>query len=258
MAKESSAINDLIRMVATRPVADDPGDELLFQRPAHAGPAKRKSRLRLLSAPVVRPVPALTAGPVSIDYTGQPTKAVRKVKRKREVTPRAIIATAVAAVFVGALAAGYIAFGHHEAKSAVVSEVKPPKITVEPIAAVPQAQAAPAPAPAPPAAVPDPAPATVPDPAPAPAAATDPAPARAEVRSPKPEARSGTLMLGSKPPCEILIDGKPTHLTTPQKSLAVSAGYHRVTFVNAERHIHKTVAVRVSAHRPTKLVRSFL
>jgi len=71
-------------------------------------------------------------------------------------------------------------------------------------------------------------------------------------------AGEGTLMVSSKPPCELIIDGKPTGLTTPQRSISLSAGTHKVTFVNAPAGIHKTVSVSISADKPTKLIQDLM
>jgi hypothetical protein len=68
----------------------------------------------------------------------------------------------------------------------------------------------------------------------------------------------GTLMVSSKPPCEIIIDGKPTGLTTPQRSIPLPAGPHKVTFVNAAEGIHKTVSVTIVADQATKLIQDLM
>jgi hypothetical protein len=69
---------------------------------------------------------------------------------------------------------------------------------------------------------------------------------------------NGTLMISSKPPCEIVIDGKATGLSTPQRALPLTAGAHKITFVNAGEHINKTVAVSITADQTTKLVKDLL
>ena len=68
----------------------------------------------------------------------------------------------------------------------------------------------------------------------------------------------GVLMVASKPPCELIVDGKATHLTTPQRSLALSAGSHAITFLNARQNIKKTVGVNITPRRPTKLIQNFM
>lgn len=68
----------------------------------------------------------------------------------------------------------------------------------------------------------------------------------------------GTLMVSSKPPCEILIDGKATGLTTPQRSVPLSAGVHKVTFVNESEGIKKTVAVSIKPGQSTKLLQDLM
>jgi hypothetical protein len=69
---------------------------------------------------------------------------------------------------------------------------------------------------------------------------------------------SGTLMVSTKPPCEIAIDGKPTGMITPQRAIAVAAGHHQVTFTNKQQHIKKTVTVDVNANQATKLIRDLM
>lgn len=68
----------------------------------------------------------------------------------------------------------------------------------------------------------------------------------------------GTLMVNSKPPCEILIDGKPTGLTTPQRSITLPAGRHEITFVNASAGIRKTVSVKITAGQVTRLIQDLM
>jgi hypothetical protein len=67
----------------------------------------------------------------------------------------------------------------------------------------------------------------------------------------------GVLMVAAKPPCEIIIDGKSTGLTTPQRSIGLSAGTHKVTLVNKDAGIRKTIAVKVTAGKPTKLIQDY-
>ncbi|MBV8757623.1 MAG: hypothetical protein JO257_10120 [Deltaproteobacteria bacterium] len=71
-------------------------------------------------------------------------------------------------------------------------------------------------------------------------------------------AGSGVLMISSKPPCEIIVDGKSTHLQTPQRALPLSAGAHTVMLVNAQMHIKKQIAVDIVAKKPTKVIQDFL
>jgi hypothetical protein len=68
---------------------------------------------------------------------------------------------------------------------------------------------------------------------------------------------TGTLMISSKPPCEIVVDGKPTHLTTPQAALPLSPGAHAITLINSAQSIKKSIAVHIEAKRATKLVQDF-
>ncbi|HEY5923433.1 MAG TPA: hypothetical protein VIV11_17255 [Kofleriaceae bacterium] len=71
-------------------------------------------------------------------------------------------------------------------------------------------------------------------------------------------AGEGTLMVSSKPPCDIHIDGKPTGLTTPQRAIPLSAGVHKVTFVNEAAGIKKTVSVSIAADQSTKLIQDLM
>ncbi|HWO22788.1 MAG TPA: PEGA domain-containing protein [Kofleriaceae bacterium] len=68
----------------------------------------------------------------------------------------------------------------------------------------------------------------------------------------------GILMISSKPPCEIVIDGKPTGLTTPQREIPLPAGAHKVTLVNKAESINKTISVQISADQPTKVIQNLM
>jgi hypothetical protein len=65
----------------------------------------------------------------------------------------------------------------------------------------------------------------------------------------------GTLQLAAKPPCEIIIDGKKTGLTTPQRDLDLSAGKHKVTLINKEHGIKEAFSVTVKAGQSTRVVK---
>jgi hypothetical protein len=80
---------------------------------------------------------------------------------------------------------------------------------------------------------------------------TRPAP-RAETPSGK-----GVLMISSKPPCEIVVDGRSTHLMTPQRSIPLAPGTHTIMLVNAGMKIHKSLAVSITAKKPTKVIQDF-
>lgn len=64
----------------------------------------------------------------------------------------------------------------------------------------------------------------------------------------------GTLMLGAKPPCDIFIDGKNTGLTTPQRSIQLPEGTHRVVLVNEQHGIKKAFRVNIKAGRTTRAI----
>ena len=69
---------------------------------------------------------------------------------------------------------------------------------------------------------------------------------------------SGVLMISSKPPCAIFVDGRATGLTTPQRSMTLPAGSHQITLVNKERNIKKTVPVQITTDKTTKLTRDLM
>jgi hypothetical protein len=80
----------------------------------------------------------------------------------------------------------------------------------------------------------------------------------AEPKADKKPPGEGTLMVSSKPPCEIVIDGKPTGLTTPQRSIPLSVGAHKITFINDAEGIKKTVSVSITADQSTKLIQDLM
>jgi hypothetical protein len=109
-----------------------------------------------------------------------------------------------------------------------------------------------------------PAPAKLATPAPAPAKATPATKAPAAPTAAKPAAvavapgpNNGVLMVSSKPPCEIWIDGKSTHMMTPQKKLTLSAGPHTITLLNAAQHITSSSKVEILVGLPSRLIKDF-
>jgi hypothetical protein len=85
-------------------------------------------------------------------------------------------------------------------------------------------------------------------------------PARARPRAPQSQvskARKGILMLGAKPPCRIVIDGRDTGLMTPQRRLRVPVGAHEITLVNDEYDIRETVNVQVRPGKASRVVKDF-
>jgi PEGA domain len=89
---------------------------------------------------------------------------------------------------------------------------------------------------------------------------TTPGPA-APVTPPAPAvepAGTGTLMISSKPPCEILVDGKPTGLTTPQTAITLPAGTHKITLVNSDKAINRTVSVQITANTTEKVIEDLM
>jgi hypothetical protein len=67
----------------------------------------------------------------------------------------------------------------------------------------------------------------------------------------------GKLLLGSKPPCAIYIDGKDTGLKTPQRGLELSPGKHKITLVNNEFKIKETIRVTVKSGEEKKIIKDF-
>ena len=67
----------------------------------------------------------------------------------------------------------------------------------------------------------------------------------------------GTLLLGSKPPCEIFIDGSSSGLHTPQRDIKLSAGRHKVTLVNNEFGIKEMFTVEIKADQVEKQIKDF-
>ena len=120
---------------------------------------------------------------------------------------------------------------------------------------------------------PDPAPSPSPAPAPSSAPAPAPSPLPSRSHAPKPKHRptptapspavaeargTGILMISSKPPCQISIDGKPTGLTTPQRAISLSAGRHSITLVNAAAGVKKTVTATIKADTSTKVIQDLM
>jgi len=77
-------------------------------------------------------------------------------------------------------------------------------------------------------------------------------------KAPAAPAGDGILMIASKPPCEIVIDGKPTGLMTPQREIPLAVGGHKVTLVNKSEDISKTISVQISAGKPTKVIQDLM
>jgi hypothetical protein len=74
----------------------------------------------------------------------------------------------------------------------------------------------------------------------------------------KPAAKgTGTLMLGSKPSCEIYIDGSNSGLHTPQREIKLSAGKHRITLMNNEFGIKETFVVDIKPDATEKAIKDY-
>jgi hypothetical protein len=70
-------------------------------------------------------------------------------------------------------------------------------------------------------------------------------------------AGNGTLLLGSKPPCDVFIDGKTTGEHTPHKFDGVPAGKHKITLVNNEFGIRESFTVDVKPDAVEKQIKDF-
>ena len=68
---------------------------------------------------------------------------------------------------------------------------------------------------------------------------------------------TGTLLLGSKPPCDIYIDGKDSGLQTPQRDIKLSAGKHKITLVNNEYGIKETFSVEIKPDTVEKQIKDY-
>ncbi|HEY5926377.1 MAG TPA: protein kinase [Kofleriaceae bacterium] len=79
-----------------------------------------------------------------------------------------------------------------------------------------------------------------------------------KVEPPPPAAKGqGTLLLGSKPPCDIYIDGKDTGMQTPQRDIKLSAGKHKITLVNNEFGIKETFSVEIKPDAVEKQIKDY-
>ena len=67
----------------------------------------------------------------------------------------------------------------------------------------------------------------------------------------------GTLLVGSKPPCDIFIDGSSTGLHTPAKDIKLPAGKHKITLVNNEFGIRETFTVDIKADAIEKAIKDY-
>jgi hypothetical protein len=66
---------------------------------------------------------------------------------------------------------------------------------------------------------------------------------------------AGTLMIGSKPPCKIYVDGRNTGKMTPQRALKLSAGKHKITLGNGDHGIRTTTTVTIEPGKTKRLIK---
>ncbi|MCK5798781.1 MAG: serine/threonine protein kinase, partial [Deltaproteobacteria bacterium] len=83
-----------------------------------------------------------------------------------------------------------------------------------------------------------------------------PKPVKPKPVKPKPVAK-GWLMINSTPWTRIIIDGRATRLTTPQKKLLLRAGRHTITLRNRKFAIETTMTVYIRSNRGTKVIKRF-
>jgi eukaryotic-like serine/threonine-protein kinase len=67
---------------------------------------------------------------------------------------------------------------------------------------------------------------------------------------------TGTLALGSKPPCDIFVDGAPTGSHTPNK-LPLAVGRHKITLVNNEFSIRESFTVEIKADQVNRELKDY-
>jgi len=72
-----------------------------------------------------------------------------------------------------------------------------------------------------------------------------------------PKTGTGTLALGSKPSCEIYVDGATTGLYTPQPALKLRAGPHRITLINNEYGIKESFSIDINPDKPAKMIKDY-
>lgn len=72
------------------------------------------------------------------------------------------------------------------------------------------------------------------------------------------KAGTGVLMISSKPPCEIWVDGTSTGLMTPQRAMSLPAGKHKITLVSPDKAHKKTITVEITPDKPTKVIQDLL
>ncbi len=66
---------------------------------------------------------------------------------------------------------------------------------------------------------------------------------------------SGILMINSKPPCDIVVDGRSTGKKTPAPRLSLSAGKHTITLINRSYDIKKSFKVTIRAGAKTRVLK---
>ena len=251
---ESTAVTRLIELAQSRPV---------------------EGELDWFGAPAKRPRP----------QAPRDTTMVVRWRRREGVVikTRHVVGAFIAGALTVGLAWAVTRDGAAGAPAAIVAAAEPVAAPAPVVAPAPQ-QPPPAMVPAPIVVALEPEPELViepvVEPAPEPVAEPEPAvvgPARAvaprrpralhvpRARRPSPTAAkpaaaaagaTAQLLVGSKPPCELYVDGALVGWT-PQRGLALAPGKHVLTFRNAEHGIERRIAVIARAGETVKLIRDF-
>jgi hypothetical protein len=79
--------------------------------------------------------------------------------------------------------------------------------------------------------------------------------ARPRTEVPTLTSTKGVLMIASKPPCHIIINGQETGLTTPQSLIRLKTGRHELTLVNQEHDIRTSIPVTIRAGKSVRVVK---
>jgi hypothetical protein len=83
-----------------------------------------------------------------------------------------------------------------------------------------------------------------------------PPPAPVRKARPAPAAQlDGALGIMAKPPCRIFIDGRDTGQKTPQASISLKAGRHRITLVNDEFALKDSFVVEIQPGETVKMMK---
>ena len=68
---------------------------------------------------------------------------------------------------------------------------------------------------------------------------------------------TGELSVSAKPPCEVIVDGRPTGRYTPLVGLALAPGMHRVLLRNRQFEIEETMTVQIVPGKHVRIVKNY-